>query len=125
MIGAASGEAGLTREVAEFITGTSYAAISENVIALGKKSILDGLGLALSGSVAKSGELVRRHLAQLALGAGPSSIIGTNLRVVVVANHMRPSVVCTADCGEERDPLKVCGQAIQHTEGLDFHFTGI
>ncbi len=81
MIGAASGEAGLTREVAEFITGTSYAAISENVIALGKKSILDGLGLALSGSVAKSGELVRRHLAQLALGAGPSSIIGTNLRV--------------------------------------------
>jgi hypothetical protein len=31
-------------------------------MALGKKSILDGLGLALSGSVSKSGEYVRRHL---------------------------------------------------------------
>ncbi len=76
-----AGEAGLTREVAEFIIGTSYTAIPENVIALGKKSILDGLGLALSGSVAKTGQIVRQHLAQLALGAGPSTIIGTSLRV--------------------------------------------
>src|SRR5262245_4130199 len=48
---------GLTREVAEFITGLQYTAIPENVIELGRKSILDGLGLALCGSAAESGLL--------------------------------------------------------------------
>src|SRR5258706_3514452 len=79
--GAANGNVGLTREVAEFISGSMYLDIPDGVVALGKKSILDGLGLALSGSVAKTGELVRQHLSQLSLGAGPSTIIGTALRV--------------------------------------------
>jgi 2-methylcitrate dehydratase PrpD len=51
------------------------------VIALGKKSILDGLGLALSGSVAKSGEYVRQHLADLNLGDGPATVIGSPRKV--------------------------------------------
>src|SRR5215210_9319475 len=74
-------ERGLTVYVAGFIAATQASDIPDDVIDLGKKSILDGLGLALSGSVAKSGELVRRHLADLALGAGPSTVIGSNLRV--------------------------------------------
>jgi 2-methylcitrate dehydratase PrpD len=70
-----------TRHVVEFIQRTDFAAIPGDVIAHGKKSILDGLGLALSGSVAKSGELVRQHLRSLHLGAGPSTVIGSDMKV--------------------------------------------
>ncbi len=72
--------AGLTAYVAEFITSTRYADIPGEVVQLGKKSILDGLGLALAGSVAKSGEIVRRHLQSLGC-AGSASVLGSNLRV--------------------------------------------
>jgi 2-methylcitrate dehydratase PrpD len=72
---------GLTRYVCDFIQATDLGAIPDEVIALGKKSILDGLGLALSGSVAKSGELVRSHLSQLGLKPGPAVVIGSDMKV--------------------------------------------
>jgi 2-methylcitrate dehydratase PrpD len=72
----------LTAYVAEFITSTRYADIPADVVQLGKKSILDGLGLALAGSVAKSGEIVRRHLQSLGC-TGSASVLGSNLRVPV------------------------------------------
>ena len=71
----------LTRYVAGFVFVSRGSDLPADVIAQGKKSILDGLGLALSGSVAKSGELVRKHLADLGLAAGPSTVIGSALRV--------------------------------------------
>ena len=57
-----AGVKSLTGYVAEFIASTRFGDIPADVVALGKKSILDGLGLALAGSVAKSGTLIRRHL---------------------------------------------------------------
>lgn len=72
---------GLTHYVAGFIVGSRASDVPADVIALGKKSILDGLGLALSGAVARSGELVRRHLGELGLGAGPATVIGSALRI--------------------------------------------
>jgi len=71
----------LTRYVAEFVCGTHIEDVPSDVIALGKKSILDGLGLALSGSVAKSGEYVRRHLADLNLGEGAATVIGSPRKI--------------------------------------------
>lgn len=71
----------LTRYVSEFICGTRLADLPQDVIGLGKKSILDGLGLALSGGASHLGELVRRHLDSLHLGAGPATVIGTGLKV--------------------------------------------
>lgn len=71
----------LTKYVAEFITRTTAADLSAELVALGKKSILDGLGLALSGSVSKTGELVRRHLDDLNLGAGSATVIGGGRKV--------------------------------------------
>jgi 2-methylcitrate dehydratase PrpD len=71
----------LTRYVAGFIFVTRASDVPADVIAHGKKSILDGLGLALSGSAAKSGELVRKHLADLGLGSGPATVIGSALKV--------------------------------------------
>ena len=67
----------LTHYVAEFVCGAKVEDLPSNVVALGKKSILDGLGLALSGAVAKSGEYVRQHLADLNLGDGPATVIGS------------------------------------------------
>ncbi|KQT53135.1 MmgE/PrpD family protein [Aureimonas sp. Leaf454] len=71
----------LTKYVAEFIVSTKVEDLPADVIALGKKSILDGFGLALSGSVAKSGELVRRHLGDLDLGEGAATVIGGGRKV--------------------------------------------
>ncbi|ETX13300.1 MmgE/PrpD family protein [Roseivivax halodurans JCM 10272] len=69
---------GMTSEVAEFVRGTSLNDVPAVVVENGKKSILDGFGLALSGSVAKSGELVRKHLSAQSLGDGPSTVLGWN-----------------------------------------------
>jgi hypothetical protein len=52
-------------------------------MALGKKSILDGLGLALSGSVAETGRLSRAYLKSLGLSAGEATVIGTSMKAPV------------------------------------------
>ncbi|HEV2268062.1 MAG TPA: MmgE/PrpD family protein [Steroidobacteraceae bacterium] len=67
---------GLTAYVAEFVTRTPYEAIPAQVIELGKKSILDGLGLALAGQRAESGPIMLRYLDGLGC-KGSSTIIGT------------------------------------------------
>jgi 2-methylcitrate dehydratase PrpD len=77
----AGGRTATTRYVTEFVRSTDLADLPDEVAALGKKSILDGLGLALSGSVAKSGELVRRHLTSLGLASGPATVIGADFKV--------------------------------------------
>ncbi len=71
----------LTRYVAEFICDTPLRALPGDVMELGRKSILDGLGLALSGGASQCGGLVRQHFTDLRLGAGPATVIGTNLKI--------------------------------------------
>lgn len=51
----------------------------QDAVELGKKSMLDGLGLAISGSVAKSGELVREHLRSLGIASGSATVFGSNI----------------------------------------------
>ena len=72
---------GLTNYVAGFVAAARPSDIPAGVVELGKKSILDGLGLALSGAVAASGKLVARHLDELNLGAGASTAIGMGRKV--------------------------------------------
>jgi hypothetical protein len=45
--------------VGEFILHTAYGDLPADIVELERKSILDGLGLALSGSVADMGPLSR------------------------------------------------------------------
>ena len=71
---------GLTRRVADFAAGAAFADIPEEVLELGKKSILDGFGLALSGSAAQSGKIALRQIRALGC-AGPSTVIGTGEKV--------------------------------------------
>src|SRR5881628_3707784 len=74
---------GLTRQVAEFILSTTFKDIPADVIELGRKSILDGLGLALAGSVAESGPLTREYLKSLGLGKGVATVIGSSIKAPV------------------------------------------
>jgi len=71
---------GLTNYVGTFVTQTEYQDIPSNVIELGKKSILDGLGLALAGSRAESGSISRKYVEQTDVCNGKATIIGSTLR---------------------------------------------
>lgn len=70
----------LTRYVAEFICSTQIDSFNADALALGKKSILDGLGLAISGSSTSLGGIVRKQIASLNISSGTAVIIGTNMR---------------------------------------------
>ena len=72
---------GLTKYVAEFIVNTKLEDIPAGVNELAKKSILDGFGLALAGSVSAMGPLVRKYLESLGLTGGGATIIGTGMKV--------------------------------------------
>jgi 2-methylcitrate dehydratase PrpD len=74
-------DAAITSHVSQFIAEGDLVDIPMVVIESGKKSILDGLGSALSGSVAKNGELVRQHLDALNLGSGSSTVIACARKV--------------------------------------------
>src|SRR5437016_2488732 len=74
---------GLTKYVSEFIVNTKYADIPEDVLALGKKSILDGFGLALAGSVSEMGPLVRQYIGTLVTAGAKASVIGSRMKVPV------------------------------------------
>ncbi|MBI3698092.1 MAG: MmgE/PrpD family protein [Acidobacteria bacterium] len=74
---------GLTRQVAEFIVSTTYADLPADVLELGKKSILDGIGLALSGSVAETGKLSREYVKSLELGRAEATVIGSSIKAPV------------------------------------------
>ncbi len=69
---------GLTAYVAGFVVNTGYESIPSGVIELGKKSILDGFGLALAGSRAESAAICLRYLETLSISGGGSTVIGTS-----------------------------------------------
>jgi 2-methylcitrate dehydratase PrpD len=69
---------GLTEYVGKFVTSTKYEDIPEDVIGLGKKSILDGLGLALAGSRAQTGAICREYVERLGICDGKAAIIGSS-----------------------------------------------
>jgi hypothetical protein len=71
---------GLTKYVSEFIVNTKYEDIPDEVRALGRKSILDGFGLALAGSVSEMGPLVRKYVATFGPATEQVSIIGTGMK---------------------------------------------
>ena len=72
----------LTEYVARFIVETAPSRIPSEVMHLGKRSILDGLGLALAGNAAESGHLVRAYLRKLGIPTKRgATVIGTGLKV--------------------------------------------
>jgi 2-methylcitrate dehydratase PrpD len=75
-------EKSLTAEVARFIVNTQPKRIPRDVMHLGKRSILDGIGLALAGNAAESGRIVRTYLKTLGLAEDRGcTVIGTSLKL--------------------------------------------
>lgn len=72
-----------TRRAVEFIVTARSADLPAEVLALGKKSILDGLGLMLVGSVAKSGELTRAYLQSLGVANTEATVAGSSMKSAV------------------------------------------
>ena len=68
---------GLTNYVGSFVTQTKFEEIPADVRELAKKSILDGLGLALAGSCAESGPISRKFVEQSGVCGGKATIIGS------------------------------------------------
>src|SRR5260370_37682917 len=69
---------GLTEYVGRFVSSTRYEDIPEDVVELGKKSILDGLGLALAGSRAQTGAICREYVEHLGICDGKAAIVGSS-----------------------------------------------
>src|SRR5712691_1217306 len=70
---------GLTKYVSEFIVNTKYGDIPAGVLELGRKSILDGFGLALAGSASVMAPLVHQYLQGLGV-SGKAAIIGSGMK---------------------------------------------
>jgi len=81
-IATASSTNPITDYVAGFITATDASAIPADVMHIGKRSVLDGIGLALAGSASKTSRIVRQYLASLGVeSAQGSTIVGSKRRV--------------------------------------------
>ncbi|HSW82085.1 MAG TPA: MmgE/PrpD family protein, partial [Usitatibacter sp.] len=74
--------AAVTDYVAAFVNGTNSADIPKDVAHLGKRSVLDGIGLALAGAASRQGEISRTYLKNLGIGNdNGSTVIGSTLRL--------------------------------------------
>ena len=72
----------LTAHVADFVVHTQLSQIPGEAIELGKKSILDGLGLAFSGSKAETAPLIEKYLQSLGCGSGGgAAVLGSDKRM--------------------------------------------
>src|SRR2546427_6061518 len=68
-------DASLTAYVADFIVSTRASDIPPDVAHLGKRSILDGLGLALAGAASETGRIIRSYLDSLGIAADSGSTL--------------------------------------------------
>jgi len=75
-------ESSVTEYVAKFVVETRASQIPGAVMHLGKRSMLDGIGLALAGNAAESGHIVRSYLRSLGIPAGKgATVIGTGMKL--------------------------------------------
>ena len=70
----------LTKYVANFVHKTKFKNIPKEVVELAKKHILDGFGLALSGSVARTGNYLFAHIKKSS-AKGKATVIGSKMKV--------------------------------------------
>jgi 2-methylcitrate dehydratase PrpD len=68
----------VTKYTADFVVNTQFADLPHDVIELGKKSILDGLGLALAGSRATTATLVQKYVESLGCTQADAVVIGSS-----------------------------------------------
>jgi 2-methylcitrate dehydratase PrpD len=65
-----------------FVAGTQWQDLPEDVRHLGKRSVIDGIGLALAGARSECGHIAQKYLGELGIAhAGGSTVIGTSMRL--------------------------------------------
>ena len=69
----------LTTEIAQFVHKTDFSALPQDVLARGRVHILDGLGLALTGSKAPATRILREFAGRVG-GMSTASVLGTAMR---------------------------------------------
>jgi 2-methylcitrate dehydratase PrpD len=75
-------DSSLTDYVAGFVVDARDSDVPADVAHLGKRSMLDGIGLALAGAASETGAITRRYLASLDIATdGGSTVIGSDLRL--------------------------------------------
>src|SRR5436190_18498 len=82
MLAEATQNTSLTDYVAGFVVATHAKDIPADVMHLGKRSVIDGLGLALAGAVSQTSTISRRYLAALGIASGDgATVVGSDLRL--------------------------------------------
>jgi 2-methylcitrate dehydratase PrpD len=72
----------ITDHVAGFVVATKLRDIPKDVAHLGKRSVLDGIGLALAGAASECGHIAQKYLQQLGIASDKgSTVIGSALRL--------------------------------------------
>jgi 2-methylcitrate dehydratase PrpD len=70
----------VTAIVADFVVKTQFTDVPSDVIELGKKSILDALGLALSGSKAETAGLIAKYVDSFGSQRGGATVLGSSAK---------------------------------------------
>ena len=69
----------VTDDVAGFVVAAKAGDIPKDVAHFGKRSVLDGIGLALAGAASECGAIARRYLEGLGIASdGGSTVIGSS-----------------------------------------------
>ena len=96
--------AGVTRRIAEFIVQTKYREQPQDIIDVGRKSIVGAIGLALEGSAAKSGQTVRAYLESLGVAGGDATVVGSALRSPARLASFANGIGIHTDCDDTQLP---------------------
>jgi 2-methylcitrate dehydratase PrpD len=72
---------GLTKYVADFVLHSRYTDIPTSVIELGKKSLLEGIGLALAGSKLPTNDILHTYMRSFGFPSTGAIVIGTSDRL--------------------------------------------
>ena len=74
-------EIALTSEVVAFVRGSQLSDVSERAMHAAKRSLLDGLGLAVAGSRTGCSRIAQRMIATYGCSGTESSVLGTNVKL--------------------------------------------
>ena len=72
---------GLTRYVAEFVERTRYSDIPAEVLELGKKSLLDGVGLAIAGAKLPTNQILDAYLKSFGFSSAQAAVLGNRIKL--------------------------------------------
>ena len=110
--------------VAAFAATTRYADLPPEVVALGKKSILDCLATGISGSVSPAGRTMREYLGGLGCAPGPATAIGAGLRLPPRFAALANGVAMHVDDFDDTYQSAPEGPRARHRGRMGVHPTG-